>query len=65
MIPSPVPRELEGLTQIEKMLIARELPIMRVYVKPGGERLFWTVNKFASEDNRISTVCHVILRSYH
>ncbi len=38
MIPSPVPHELQNLTQIEEMLIARALPIMRVYIKPGGQR---------------------------
>ena len=38
MIPSSVPNELQNLTQIEKMLIARALPIMRVYIKPGGQR---------------------------
>ena len=38
MIPSPVPEALHGLTQIEEMLIARALPIMKVYVKPGGQR---------------------------
>ena len=38
MIPSHVPHELQSLTQIEEMLIARALPIMRVYVKPGGQR---------------------------
>ena len=38
MIPGPVPIELQGLTQIEEMLIARALPIMRVYIKPGGIR---------------------------
>lgn len=38
MIPSAVPRQLQGLTQVEEMLIARALPIMRVYVKPGGQR---------------------------
>lgn len=38
MIPSSVPRELQGLTQIEEMLIARALPLMRVYIKPGGQR---------------------------
>jgi hypothetical protein len=38
MIPSPVPDELEGLSQVEEMLIARALPIMRVYIKPGGQR---------------------------
>ena len=37
MIPSPVPHELQNLTQIEEMLIARALPIMRVYIKPGQE----------------------------
>ena len=38
MIPSPVPPELQGLTQIEEMLIARALPIMRVCIKPGGQK---------------------------
>ena len=38
MIPSPVPNELKDLTQVEEMLIARALPIMRVYIKPGGQR---------------------------
>ena len=37
MIPEPVPVELQGLSQTEEMLIARALPIMRVYVKPGGQ----------------------------
>jgi hypothetical protein len=38
MIPSSVPHELQNLTQIEEMLIARALPITRVYIKPGGQR---------------------------
>ncbi|CAB3977795.1 ATP-dependent DNA helicase PIF1 [Paramuricea clavata] len=38
MTPSCVPHELQNLTQIEEMLIARALPIMRVYIKPGGQR---------------------------
>ena len=38
MIPSSVPKELQELRQIEEMLIARALPLMRVYVKPGGQR---------------------------
>ena len=38
MIPSSVPQELQDLTQIEEMLIARALPIMRIYIKPGGQR---------------------------
>ena len=32
-----VPPQLQGLTQTEEMLIARALPIMRVYIKPGGQ----------------------------
>ena len=38
MIPSLVPSQLACLTQVEEMLIARALPIMRVYIKPGGQR---------------------------
>ena len=38
LIPSSVPLELKDLTQVEEMLIARTLPIMRVYIKPGGQR---------------------------
>ena len=38
MIPAPLPIELQGLTQTEKMLIARALPIMRIYLKTGGQR---------------------------
>ena len=41
MIPSPIPPQLQGLTQMKEMLIARDLPIMRVYVKPaGGQRAY-------------------------
>lgn len=38
MVPSAVPSQLQGLTKIEEMLIACVLPIMRVYIKPGGQR---------------------------
>ena len=38
MIPSKVPPERDGLNEIEQMLIARILPIMRVYIKPGGQK---------------------------
>ena len=37
IIPTAVPKDLQGLTQIEEMLISRALPIMKVYVKPGGQ----------------------------
>lgn len=33
MIPSPVPCELQGLTQVEEMLTSRALPIMTVYIQ--------------------------------
>lgn len=38
MIPSQVLFELQGLTQVEEMLIACALPIRRVYLKPGEQR---------------------------
>ena len=38
MDPGIVPSQLEGLTQIEEMLIARVCPIMSVYRKHGGQR---------------------------
>ena len=40
MIPSHVPHELQNLTQVEEMLITRTLPIMRVYINPGGQRAY-------------------------
>ena len=40
MIPYDVPPELQVLTQLEEMLISRALPIMRVYIKPGGQRRY-------------------------
>ena len=41
MIPSPVPKELQGLSQFEEMLIARAFPVMHVYTKPrGGQRAY-------------------------
>lgn len=38
VIPTAIPKELQGLIQIEEMLISHALPIMKVYVKPGGQR---------------------------
>ena len=38
MIPSAVPKELQGLTQIEEMLIACAFPVISVYTKPGGQK---------------------------
>ena len=36
MTPSPVPRELQGLTQFQEVFIARAFPAMHVYTKPRG-----------------------------
>ena len=38
MDPDTSPLELQGLTDIEEMLIARGCPIMCVYRKHGGQR---------------------------
>ena len=38
MDPGALPLELQGLTDIEEMLIARACPIMCVYRKHGGQR---------------------------
>ena len=35
MVPSKVPDELQDLTQVEEMLIARAFPVMQCYVRPG------------------------------
>jgi len=40
MIPSQVPKELQGLTQLEEMLIARVFPVISVYTKPGGQKAY-------------------------
>ena len=41
MIPSPVPKELQNLTQFEEMLIATAFPVMHVYTKPrGGQKAY-------------------------
>lgn len=40
-VPSPIPNELQDLTQVEKILIARVLPIMNIYCQPkGGQRTY-------------------------
>ena len=36
MAPSPVPSELQGLTQFEEMLIARAFPVIHVFTEPRG-----------------------------
>ena len=41
MIPSLVPKELQGLTQFEEMLIARAFPVMHAYTKlRGGQKAY-------------------------
>ena len=34
MVPSPVPNELQDLTQVEEMLISKAFPVMQVYLNP-------------------------------
>eukprot|EP00794_Sanderia_malayensis_P001069 gene1069-406_t len=39
MIPCTVPVQLQNLTQLEEMLIARAFPVVQVFMKPkGGQR---------------------------
>ena len=38
MILSTVPYHLQVLTRVREMLIARAIPIIRVYIKPGGQK---------------------------
>ena len=40
MDPGLVPQQLQGLTQVEKILIARVCPIMCVYRKHGSQRRY-------------------------
>ena len=39
MVPSAVPLELQNLTQVEEMLIARAFPVMNIYCKPRGGQM--------------------------
>ena len=38
MDPGSVPAELQGLSEVEELLIARAFPIMSIYRKHGGQR---------------------------
>jgi len=38
MIPSPIPEVLQGMSQVEEMLIARVMPFMNIYCKPRGRQ---------------------------
>ena len=40
MTPSQVPNELQGLTQLEEMLIPHVFPVISVYTKPGGQKAY-------------------------
>ena len=74
MIPSPVPKELQGLTQFEKMLIAITFPIIHVYTKPrGGQRAYkghfitvpQNVQQLADVLPRCAEEIPVIVFTYH
>ena len=38
MDPGSVPAKLQGLSEVEELLIARAFPIMSIYRKHGGQR---------------------------
>ena len=38
MDPGSVPADLQGLSEVEELLIARAFPIMSIYRKHGGQR---------------------------
>ena len=38
MDPGSVPAELQGLSEVEELLIARAFPMMSIYRKHGGQR---------------------------
>ena len=38
MDPESVPAELQGLSEVEELLIARAFPILSIYRKHGGQR---------------------------
>ena len=40
MDPGSVPAELQGLSEVEELLIARAFPIMPIYRKHGGQRRY-------------------------
>ena len=40
MIPSQEPKEVQGLTQSEEMLIAHAFPVIPVFTKLGGQRAY-------------------------
>ena len=57
MKPSPVPPELQGLSQTEEMLIARALPFMRIYIKPTPQKLVF-VTSLPISKNLMADCCH-------
>ena len=40
MDPGSVPAELQGVSEVEELLIARAFPIMSIYRKHGGQRVY-------------------------
>ena len=65
LIPSPVPEELQNLTQIEEMLIARVFPVISVYTKPGGKELTKAIALiFLKKLQRYFILCLGIQKNY-
>ena len=58
MDPGEVPEELQGLTELEEMLIARVFPVMSVYRLRGGQHGYcglWKRNKFPQNVQEFAT----------
>ena len=65
MISSIVPCKVQGLPQVEEMLIAQVFPIMRVYIKPGGQEVIQaTVLTCPSTLRNWLVLCQNIQRIY-
>lgn len=71
MIPCPVPPELQGLTPVEELMIAKAVSVMRCYYKKGGQRgysglsLPQEVNEFAKRLPRpVQEIPMVFLRRH-
>ena len=66
MVPSSVPLPLQGLTQVEEMLIARAFPVVQVYTKPKrwSERLQGHVITLPKMFSSLQTYCLEYLLSY-
>ena len=61
MIPSKVPLELQGFTQVEEMLIARAFPVFQVYTKPNGGQKAYT-GHVLTLPNDVQSIANILPR---